>query len=114
MSSFTTSNRSILTTTVPSGSSLLRRNSAWTSCCQRSTDGLIIVQDLTIVKAGAIDARARPAPLESSKPIVTVPAKLVLIYLSESDRCREECLGEPIEKKLRIRDFSGAPGDRVL
>src|SRR5436305_2475459 len=38
------------------------------------TDGLITVQDLTAIKAVATDARARPAPLENSKRIVTVSA----------------------------------------
>jgi hypothetical protein len=38
------------------------------------TDGLITVQGLTVIKAVAKDARARPAPLENSKRIVTVPA----------------------------------------
>jgi uncharacterized protein len=72
------------------------------------TDGLITVQDLTVVKAVAKDAK--PAALEpaSVKKIVAVPAKLVRIYLGESDKCGDEPLYEAIVKKLRMMDFSGA------
>src|SRR5436305_1936296 len=78
------------------------------------TDGLITVQDLTVVKAVAKDARARPAPEGSSKRIVTVPAKLVRIYLGESDKCKDDCLYEVIVKKLRMMNFSGATVYRGL
>jgi PII-like signaling protein len=40
--------------------------------------------------------------------IVTKPAKLVRIYLGESDKCQEEPLYEAIVKKLRMMEFSGA------
>jgi PII-like signaling protein len=78
------------------------------------TDGLITVQDLTVVKAVAKDLRARPLELESTKRIVTKPAKLVRIYLGESDEYNDECLYEAIVKKLRMMDFSGATVYRGL
>jgi PII-like signaling protein len=65
------------------------------------------------VKAAVNEEKARqPAP--SKKRTVTVPAKLVRIYLNESDRCHGECLYEAIVKKLRIMDFSGATVYRAL
>lgn len=78
------------------------------------TDGLITVQDLTVIKAVAKDAKTRPKPVESSKRIVTGPAKLVRIYLGESDKCKDEYLYEAIVKKLRMMDFSGATVYRGL
>lgn len=78
------------------------------------TDGLITVQDLTVVKAVAKDARTRAAAVESTRRIVTRPAKLVRIYLGESDKCHDERLYEAIVKKLRMMDFSGATVYRGL
>ena len=72
------------------------------------TDGLITVQDLTVVKAVAKDAKVKRVEPEAPKKIVNTPAKLVRIYLGESDRCKEEPLYEAIVKKLRMMDFSGA------
>ena len=72
------------------------------------TDGLITVQDLIVVKAVAKDAKPKALEAEGLKRIVNTPAKLVRIYLGESDRCKDEPLYEAIVKKLRMMDFSGA------
>jgi PII-like signaling protein len=72
------------------------------------TDGLITVQDLIVVKAVAKDARPKALEAEGLKRIVNTPAKLVRIYLGESDKCKDEPLYEAIVKKLRMMDFSGA------
>jgi PII-like signaling protein len=78
------------------------------------TDGLVTVQDLTVVKAVSKGVKTRSAPVESSKRIVAVPAKLVRIYLGESDKCKGEYLYEAIVKKLRMMGFSGATVYRGL
>ena len=72
------------------------------------TDGLITVQDLTVVKCCAKDAKAKRAEPVLAKKVVSTPAKLVRIYLGESDRVRDEPLYEAIVKKLRMMDFAGA------
>jgi len=70
------------------------------------TDGLIGVQDITVIKSVSKDQKiTRPEP---SRKIVTTPAKLVRIYLGESDKHEEQPLYEAIVKKLRMMDFSGA------
>jgi len=70
------------------------------------TDGLIAVQDITVVKSVSKD---RPMPeIEPPRKIVTRAAKLVRIYVGESDKCKDEPLYEAIIKKLRMMDFSGA------
>ena len=78
------------------------------------TDGLITVQDVTVIKAVAKDVRTRPVDLESTKRIITKSAKLVRIFLGESDKYKDECLYEAIVKKLRMMDFSGATVYRGL
>lgn len=72
------------------------------------TDGLITVQDLTVVKSIASDAKPKRSAPEPPRKIVNTAAKLVRIYLGESDRCNDEPLYEAIVKKLRMMDFSGA------
>ncbi|MGI8961853.1 MAG: DUF190 domain-containing protein [Bryobacteraceae bacterium] len=72
------------------------------------TDGLITVQDLTVVKSVSKDAKYKLPEDESGRKVVTVPAKLVRIYLGESDKCKDECLYEAIFKKLHMMGFSGA------
>jgi PII-like signaling protein len=72
------------------------------------TDGLVTVQDVTVVKSIAKDAKKPQVATESFKKVVHAPAKLVRIYLGESDKCGDECLYEAIVKKLRMLDFSGA------
>ncbi|HEY1948861.1 MAG TPA: DUF190 domain-containing protein [Bryobacteraceae bacterium] len=72
------------------------------------TDGLITVQDLTVVKSVNKHAKAKRPEPQSLKKIVNIPAKLVRIYLGESDKCNDEPLYEAIVKKLRMLDFAGA------
>jgi PII-like signaling protein len=72
------------------------------------TDGLITVQDVTVVKSCAQDAKAKHLEPEIPKKIVRAPAKLVRIYLGESDRYNDEPLYEAIVNKLRMMDFAGA------
>jgi PII-like signaling protein len=70
------------------------------------TDGLVAVQDITVIKSVSKDHKT-PAT-EPPRKIVTRAAKLVRIYVGESDRCKEEPLYEAIVKKLRMMDFAGA------
>lgn len=75
------------------------------------TDGLITVQDVTVVKSVSKDSKSSPAPV---RKIVTGPAKLVRIYLGESDRHNDEPLYEAIIKKLHMMGFSGATVHRGI
>ena len=72
------------------------------------SDGLITVQDLTVVKSASKDAKTQPGAPDSQKKIVNTAAKLVRIYLGESDKRDDERLYEAIVKKLRMMDCSGA------
>ena len=72
------------------------------------TDGLITAQDVTVVKSCAKDAKPKRAEPAVGKKVVSTPAKLVRIYLGESDRLNDEPLYEAIVKKLRMMDFAGA------
>jgi len=72
------------------------------------TDGLIAVQEVTVVKSIAQDSRAKQPEPETAKKILNSAAKLVRIYLGESDKRDGEPLYEAIVKKLRMMDFSGA------
>lgn len=72
------------------------------------TDGLVTVQDVTVVKSVSKDARHRILEPESPRRVLTTLAKLVRIYLGESDKCKDECLYEAIVKKLHMMGFSGA------
>ncbi len=72
------------------------------------TDGLIAVQEVTVVKSVAQDSRAKQPEPETPKKILNSAAKLVRIYLGESDKRDGEPLYEAIVKKLRMMDFSGA------
>jgi PII-like signaling protein len=68
-------------------------------------DGLIEVQDTHVVKAAASDAPPEPQP-----PRVELrgAARLMRIYLGESDRWHGEPLYEAIVKRLRFLDVAGA------
>lgn len=72
------------------------------------TDGLITVQDLTVIKSVAKDAKRQPITPGAEKTVVNTAAKLVRIYLGESDKYHDECLYEAIVKKIRMMGFSGA------
>jgi uncharacterized protein len=70
------------------------------------TDGLIAVQDVTVIKSVSKDRKtATPEPPRKS---ITAPAKLVQIYLGEADKHKGEPLYEAVVKRLRMMDFSGA------
>jgi PII-like signaling protein len=72
------------------------------------TDGLVTVQEVTVVKSVSKDAAHRRPEPELPKTINTAPAKLVRIYLGESDKCKDESLYESIVEKLNMMGFSGA------
>ncbi len=69
------------------------------------SDGLIEVQDTTVVKL------ARPStPREPKLPHQRKigPAKMLRIYLGEADKWHDEPLYDAIVKKLRMMDIAGA------
>jgi PII-like signaling protein len=69
------------------------------------TDGLIEVQDTTVVKLG------RPSTQPESKlphQRKVGPAKMLRIYLGEADKWHDEPLYDAIVKKLRLLDIAGA------
>jgi len=75
------------------------------------TDGLIEVQDTTVIKAGSRGSTGalQAQPAQNALPDhATRSAKLVRIYLGESDKLDGEPLYEAIVKKLRMLDFAGA------
>jgi PII-like signaling protein len=72
------------------------------------TDGLITLQDLTVVKCVAKDSKVKSSASPTGRKVVTSSGKLVRIYLGESDKCKDEPLYEAIVKRLRLMDFSGA------
>lgn len=73
------------------------------------TDGLIEVQDTTVVKSVRKDHEKKvPAPAAPPRKDVAGPAKLVRIFSGESDKYKGEPLYEAIVKKLRMLDFAGA------
>ena len=69
------------------------------------TDGLIEVQDTTVLKA----TRAAPGP-EPSLPHLRKqgPAKLLRVFLGEADRWHEMPLYDAIVTKLRMMEIAGA------
>jgi PII-like signaling protein len=68
-------------------------------------DGLIEVQDTTIVKAARADHAAEPAAAHVRE---AGPAQLLRIFLGEADRWHDEPLYDAIVKKLRMMEVSGA------
>ena len=70
------------------------------------TDGLIEVQDTTVVKAAIKDKRAP----ETNQPHTRIAgsAKMMRIFLGEADRWHGEPLYDAIIKQLRMMDISGA------
>lgn len=68
------------------------------------SDGLIEVQETTVVRAsGAPAAGTHGAPERR-----TVPARLMRIFLGEADRWHGEPLYDAIVKRLRMMDIAGA------
>lgn len=69
------------------------------------TDGLIEVQDTNVVK---VANKERPAPQKGPHTETRGPARLMRIYMGESDRWQGEPLYEAIVKRLRLMDIAGA------
>jgi PII-like signaling protein len=70
------------------------------------TDGLIEVQETTVVKV-AMKERRRPEPKQPHERKAS-KAKLMRIFMGEADRLDGEPLYDAIVKRLRMMDISGA------
>lgn len=70
------------------------------------TDGLIEVQDTTVVKIANKD-KPKPA-LKEPHERQAAKAKMMRIFLGEADRWNEEPLYDAIVKRLRMMDVAGA------
>ena len=68
------------------------------------TDGLIEVHDTEVVKVANKDHKAAHAPHKELKG----KARLMRIYMGESDKWQGEPLYEAVLKRLRLMDISGA------
>ena len=68
------------------------------------TDGVIEVQDTNVIK---VASRERPAPRGPHMELRGA-ARLMRIYMGESDRWQGEPLYEAIVKRLRLMDIAGA------
>jgi PII-like signaling protein len=68
-------------------------------------DGLIEVQDTTVVKAARPQQAAEPPPSHHRQ---AGPAQLLRIFLGEADRWHDEPLYDAIVKKLRMLEVAGA------
>lgn len=69
------------------------------------TDGLIEVQDTTVVK---FSRQGKDAPAAPGRVRQTVKAQMLRVYLGEADQWHDEPLHEAIVKKLRMMEISGA------
>ena len=69
------------------------------------SDGLIEVQDTTVVKLARKPSKAEPKPPHSRKE---GPAQLLRVFLGEADKRHDEHLYDAIVKKLRMLDIAGA------
>jgi uncharacterized protein len=69
------------------------------------TDGLIEVQDTTVVKLARPSAQPEPKLSHQRK---VGPAKMLRIFLGEADKWHDEPLYDAIVKKLRLMDIAGA------
>lgn len=69
------------------------------------TDGVIEVQDTQVIKVANKD---RPEPLKGPHTELRGTARLMRIYMGESDRWQDEPLYEAIVKWLRLMDIAGA------
>jgi PII-like signaling protein len=75
------------------------------------SDGLIEVQDTTVVKLARKAAKPEPKlPHERKQG----PAKLLRVYLGEADKWHDEPLYDAIVKRLRMMDIAGATVYRGL
>ncbi len=69
------------------------------------TDGLIEVQDTRVVK---VANKERPSPPQAPHTLTRGAARLMRIYMGESDKWQGEPLYEAIIKRLRMMDIAGA------
>lgn len=69
------------------------------------TDGVIEVQDTQVVK---VASKERAAPPKTPHTEMRGKARLMRIYMGESDRWNGEALYEAILKRLRLMDIAGA------
>ncbi len=69
------------------------------------SDGLIEVQDTTVVKLARKPSKADPKPPHTRKEGA---AQLLRVFMGEADRWHDEHLYDAIVKKLQIMDIAGA------
>ena len=69
------------------------------------TDGVIEVQDTHVVKVATSE---RPAPPQGPHTEMRGKARMMRIYLGESDKWEGEPLYEAIVNRLRLMDIAGA------
>ena len=69
------------------------------------TDGVIEVQDTTVIKSAS---REKKAELKLPHEKKSGKAKLLRIYLGEADRWHDQSLYDAIVKRLHMMDISGA------
>ncbi len=69
------------------------------------SDGLIEVQDTTVIKLSRPAAKSEPQLPHQRK---VGPAKMLRIFLGEADQWHDEPLYDAIVKKLRLMDIAGA------
>jgi PII-like signaling protein len=69
------------------------------------TDGLIEVQDTTVIKLTRASSRQEPKLPHQRK---AAPAKMLRIFLGEADKWHDEPLYDGIVKRLRLMDIAGA------
>jgi PII-like signaling protein len=69
------------------------------------TDGVIEVQDTTVIKSAMREKKADPKLPHEKK---SGKAKLLRVYLGEADRWHDEPLYDAIVRRLHLMDISGA------
>jgi PII-like signaling protein len=69
------------------------------------TDGVIEVQDTNVVK---VANKEQPAPAKGPHTEMRGAARMMRIYMGESDKWQGEPLYEAIVKRLRLMDIAGA------
>jgi PII-like signaling protein len=69
------------------------------------TDGVIEVQDTNVVK---VANKERPAPPKGPHTEMRGAARMMRVYMGESDKWEGEPLYEAIVKRLRLMDIAGA------
>ncbi len=75
------------------------------------SDGLIEVQDTFVIKATMKERKPEPRPPHES---IRMKARMMRIYLGESDRWNDQPLFEAIVQRLQMMDISGATVHRGI